>query len=941
MIKAMKKILKIFIISLLIILLLLVGAVIIIPIVFKPQLLKLAKTEINKNVNARVEFSDFNVSIIKGFPDVYIGLKGLSVIGVDEFEGKTLVSFDEFSLTVNLKSVIRMENIQVKSILLVNPVMTAIITPEGQVNWDITKPSQEETPAEVAADEEPMAIKAALEKFEVRNGNISYIDFESDMKATIDNLNFILNGDMSLDQSDLEIDATASKFNFFMDGIRYVKDAPVKFKSTIGVNLSSDTYSFKDNLFTINDINLTFAGEIRMPTDDIDVDITFSSTRADFKSVLSMVPAIYMTDFEGLQATGNLRLSGWAKGSVTETAVPSVAMDLVVENARFQYPDLPKSVDNISINSRIYYDGVDDDKTTVDVSKFHLEMAGNPFDITLSIRTPMSDMFVAGKLIGIIDFGNLADIIPLEDMSITGVLESNLEFGGLMSYIDNEQYDKFKADGSLKLRNFEFKSPDLPQSLKIWETSLNFSPKYVQLASFDARIGKSDMQLDGRLENFIPYVFKDETLKGNLNFRSNLLDINELMGETVEETPEVQDTVPMSVIEIPKNIDFVLTSNIKTVKYDKMDINNIIGKIIVTDGKVVMENVGMNLLKGSMNLTGEYNTQNMEEPKVDFGMDIRNFDIPTAFNSFGMLEKIAPQIKNVTGNVSTKFTLTSILDSIMEPDLNTVNGNGLLTCKNIALVGSPLFSTVADLLKNDDFRNPRLKNFDVKVEVKEGRIYIEPFDTELAGVKMNFGGNMGIDQTIDYKIKLEMPRSKLGPASQALESAHAFAAASGITLKQSDNVNLNLKVTGSATSPQVRLDMADATQGVKDQVVEQIKEIIDDKVDEAKEEAKRRAKEQADKLIKDAEKQAETVRAEAKKAADLIRKEANANAKKVEDEAKGKGIIAEKAAKVAADKIRADGEKAAKKVIDEADAKAKSIIDKAKVEAAKLESSAN
>ncbi len=934
----MKKVLKIFLITILVIIVLILGSAIVIPIVFKPQLLELAKKEINKNVKAKVEFSDFKVSVLKGFPDVYIGLMDLSIVGVDEFEGQTLVAFDEFSVRVDIKSVIGMENIQVNSILLSNPVMAAIVTPEGKANWDIFISEWEEEEEVVEeAEGELMSMKVALEKFEIRNANISYNDGQAGMKADIASLNFMLTGNMGLDYTELQIDTKISGLDFIMDGMRYIRNANVGFNAGIGADLVNSVYTFNDNHFSINEIMLNFAGAVKMPDDNIDVDLVFSTSRTEFKSLLSMVPAIYMKDFEGLQTSGNLSLNGWVKGLVTETALPSVGIDLAVDNARFQYPDLPKSVEKIAIKTKVFYDGTNDDKTTVDISKFHFELANNPFDITLSVRTPMSDMEVTGKFMGVIDFSSLADVIPLDDMSITGKLESNLEFGGLMSYIEKEQYEKFKADGSLKLRNFELESPDFPQGVKILETDMNFSPKYVQLASFDARMGASDIQLDGRLENFIPYVFNDQTIKGTLNLRSTLIDLNEFMEGETEETEEVQDTIPMSVIEVPKNIDFVLSSNIRKVKFDKLNIDDIQGKIVVRDGKVMMDKLGMNLLKGSMNLSGEYNTQNVEEPKIDFAMDIKEFDIPTAFNSLSMLEKMAPQVKNITGRVSTKLALNSLLDKQMSPVLNSLYANGMLGCKSIAIVNAPTFTKIGDLLKNDAISNPRLKDFAAHLEVKEGRIYIKPFDTEFSGIKMNFGGDIGIDQTIDYKIKMEMPRSKLGPASQALESVNAFAASKGISIGQSDVVKINFLVTGSATNPKVKMDMGDAAQSVKEQVKEQVKEKIEETVDKAKEEARQRAKAQADKLIQDAEKQANAIRAEARKAAEVVRKEAEANAKKVEKEAKGKGVIAERAAKAAADKIRSEGEKSAKKIINEADAKAKGIIDKAKAEAAKIE----
>lgn len=931
----MKKLLKWLVITILALIVLVLAAAIVIPIVFKPQLLELAKKEINASVKAKIDFSDFSVSILKGFPDVYIGLKNLRVVGVDEFDGDTLVAFREFSVRVDIKTIFAMENIVVKSVLLDSPVMMAKINAGGKVNWDIAVTSEESTPEKPTAEPagEPSTIKAALKKFEIKNAHISYVDEQSNMKAVISNLNFALSGNMGLDQTELTLNTTIEKFNFYMNGIRFMRDAALGFDAQIAADLTNSVYAFKQNVFSLNELQLKFDGEVRMPTDDIDVNLTYATNRADFKTLLSLVPAIYMNDFAGLKTSGQLQLDGWVKGAVTDTTLPSVALNLVVENARFQYPDLPKSVENVGIVAKVFYDGANDDKTTVDVSRFHLELSGNPFDATLAIRTPMTDMQFDGTFKGTIDFNTLADVIPLEETTIKGVLVSNLEFGGLMSYVEKEQYDKFKADGLLKLSGFEYSGADFPQGVKINETTLNFTPRFVQLANFDAQIGKSDIRMDGRLENFIPFALKDETLKGKLNLYSRILDLNEFMTE--DATPEAetpQDTVPMSVIEIPKNIDFVMASQLNKILFDKLEIDNVKGEVIVRNGAVKMNNVNMSMLQGTLALTGEYNTQNPKAPAIDFGMDIRNFDIPSAVRAFSSLEKLAPQVKNLTGNISTKMTLNALLDSAMSPILKTVNAKGRFNSQNIAIVNSKVFGKAADLLKNDDFRNPRLKSLDAGFTVKDGVVNIEPFDTEVADMKMNFGGTMNLEQAIDFRIKLDVPKSKLGPASDALGAVSAAAAAKGLNLATSDRIKVNLKVGGTATDPKVGLDGGEATQGVKDQV----KEVVTQQVDKAKEEARKKAREEADKLIADAEKQAETIRKEAEALAAKIRAEADTKAKKVEDEAKGKNPLVQQAAKKSAEQIRKEGDEAAKKVIREADSKAQSLIDKAKEEAEKL-----
>jgi len=392
----MKKVLKRTLWGILILLVVIIATLIIVPIVFKPQLKELALKEINKSVNAKVNF-DFQVSLLKGFPNLYVGLKDLTVVGNDAFAKDTLVSFDEFSVKVNLMSVIGMKNIEVKSILLDHPRFTARVTPEGKVNWDIMKATNAPVAEEVeTTTSAPSTIKVALRKFEIRNGDIKYIDDSSKMSATIKDLNFLLSGNMGMDQTDLKINTSIEALTFIMDGMKYLNSAKLGFKGEVGADMVNSAYTFKDNEFSLNAIALSFAGTVKMPKDDIDVDVTFGSNKIDFKSLLSLVPAIYMKGYESLQTSGKLKLDGFVKGTYNDKVMPNANIELLVENAMFKYPALPKSVNNVNIDTKVKFDGTNMDNTTVDVNKFHVEMAGNPFDAEVHISTPMSDMQIAG-----------------------------------------------------------------------------------------------------------------------------------------------------------------------------------------------------------------------------------------------------------------------------------------------------------------------------------------------------------------------------------------------------------------------------------------------------------------------------------------------------------------------------------------------------------------
>lgn len=908
--------------------------IILIPIFFKGPIEKKVKEEINKSLNAKVDFSDFTLSLIRGFPNFYVALEDMSVVGIGEFEKDTLMSFKKFSAKIDLISAIKMENIKIKSIFLDKPSVYAHVLPDGKVNWDIVKPSADSIPEDTTASE-PLEFKASLKKFEIRDARIVYLDEQGKMKASLDNWDLFLTGDFTASTTDATLKTSIEKVNFYMDNIRYMRDASFGFDAVLGADMDKMLFTIKDNEIKLNDLSLGIEGSVAMPKEDIDMNLKFNTKKADFKSLLSLVPAIYMKDFEKVQTSGSLKLDGFAKGTYAEKSMPNVGLTLVVENAMFKYPDLPKSVNNINIDTKVYYDGVQNDNTTVDVNKFHVEMAGNPFDMTLHIKTPMSDMQLEGNFKGKIDFSSLTDIVPLDSTTLKGIMESNIDMAGRMSSIEKEQYEDFKADGTLKLSNFEFASKDLPQGIKIVETNMVFSPRFVELTSFSALMGKSDFSMNGKLSNFIPYVFNNDTIQGSLNFSSKLLDINEMMGPSTEEETTVEDTSAMTVVEVPGNIDFTLNSNIGTIRYDNMNITNVLGTIIVRNSAAILRNLGMNMLEGSLVMNGEYNTKDVKSPVIDFSMNMKDFDIPSTFSTFNTVKKLAPVAENAKGKISADMTLNSRLDATMSPVYSTMQGKGKLMSQNIEIGNSKMFTKLGDALKNDKFKKISLNDLNLSFEIKDGRVFIEPFETKLFSGKMIIGGDQGIDQTLNYAITFSIPRSEFGGAANAALAGLTSAAASkGLNIEPGEMVNIDAKVVGTVTDPKVQLNLKESGKNALKDVKDQLKNVATEKVGAVKEDVKAKAREQADKLIKDAEAEAQKIRDLAKSGADQIRKESDAAAEKLTKDVKNP--LQKVAQQKLAEKTKKEGYEKAAKLEKEADLKAQALVEKAKAEAEKL-----
>jgi len=944
----MKRILRIFLVFILLIL----TVLLVTPVLFKKQILNKAKEIANSSVNAKIDFTDLKLTFFKDFPRLTTSLKGVTVAGVEAFEGDTLLAFDKFSATVNVISLVRKEAIKVRSILLDNPRIAAIMLEDGSANWDIAKESFDlESDAETSnAGSGTMDMKVALKKFEIRDASIDYHDKKSGMEASLHGFDFLLSGDMAMDYTSLELTSSTDQLNLILGGIRYIRDA----RLDIGVNLDADmvnaVYTLMDNTFAINELVLMLDGKVAMPEEgDIGVDINFNTKETSFKSMLSMVPAVYMRDFQDVQTDGELALSGSIKGNLTEDHTPSADIKLLVDNARFEYPELPKSAEQIHIDMVIHYDGIQNDNSIIDVNSFHVELGDNPVDFTMHMVTPISDPKINATLAAKIDFSTLADVVPMEDMSMTGTLDANVDLMGKMSSLENERYDEFKADGSLTLQQFEMLSSDIAQPVFINSTIMNFSPQYVDLTEFNANIGSSDVRMDGKLENFLSYLFEDGMITGKLNLESNLLDLNEFMpedaseeeavpaGEPVGETiAATTDTTTTSVIEIPANIDFVFTSNLKKVLFNKLEIDNLIGLIIIRDQKVIMQNLSLHLLEGDVIMSGEYNTQDMKSPLMDLSLQVERIDIPSAFNSLVTIQQLAPIAEQARGTVSTNLDFTSFLGEGMKPVMNSIVAKGKLGSEEITIEKTETFDMINGILRTEKFKDITMTDLAIDYSVRNGRMYIEPYQTKIGNTELVMGGDQGIDQTMNYEMNMKIPRADLGGTAQdAINQVTSLAASQGIRIDPGETIDVKFLVTGTFSDPEIKPVFEEGLKNITEEVKEQVQEIIEEKVEEVQEEIRADVTKEAEKIMAEAQVRADALKAEAKNAGEeLIRLAEEEGQKRIKDA--GSNALQKIAAETYAKTLKSEAEKNAKLLEDEANKQADEIMRQAQEQVARL-----
>ncbi|HDO27474.1 MAG TPA: hypothetical protein ENH02_05090 [Bacteroidetes bacterium] len=934
-----------------ILIILIIALMFILPLAFEGKIEALARQEINKNVNATIDFEDIDLTLFRNFPNFTLGINGLTVIGKDVFEKDTLARIKNTSVTIGLFSVFKGSPYKVKKISIHSPVIKVRILENGLPNYDIALPSE---PAEETKEqEEETPFELILKSVTLDDGQLTYLDEQSKTAFYIKGLNSKLSGNLASDATVLHTNITIGSLTVNYDGINYLSDGKLRYQANINADLKNEIYTLGQNELVLNDLILKFDGSVSFPEEGMNLVLTFDAPKNNFKSILSLVPAEYMKDFNEMEAGGTFSLNGSVKGIYNENKLPSFNINLSVDNGRFKYPDLPKAVENINIKTNISNPGAGADATKINISTFDMTLGGNPVQATLKMKTPVSDPEINGKLKGEINLSTVKDFYPLEEgENLNGVFVLDVTLKGKLSSIEKEQYNKFIAMGTMLVKNMNYTGSSFRHPLTISNAQLNFSPQYLDLVSFNLKTGNSDFSASGKINNYLSYVFDHGKLKGNLNTKSAFFNVDDILAsgeESIkkeEKTPEKEgveekETTSGSVVKIPGNIDLILSSRFDELIWDSLKMTNVTGQVIIRDEALLIKNLKSKITGGIMTVNGKYSTKNTDNPNVNLYLGLSNLDIPSTYHDFALVRKYLPVAKKTKGKLSAGLTFSTKLDKEMMPVYKTLNGKGQLSTTEITIDGLNTLVKIAGILNFDELKKLKLNKVNISFRFINGKLITSPFTLRYKDLTADVEGWTGLDQSIEYAITMNVPTDKLGSAENGLlDNLAKEAKKYGIEYELPKTIKVGVMVRGTLSDPKVTIGSRQSSE-----------DLIKKAKEEIAKEVSKELQQQAQKMLDNASKAAKQIMTEAQKHTDALRKDADAAVAKLNreadkqaqalmDEAKKQGPLAEFAAEEAIKKIRSEADKQIGQVRTEADKKANALLKEAQKQAGKIKQDA-
>ncbi|WP_297889095.1 AsmA-like C-terminal region-containing protein [uncultured Capnocytophaga sp.] len=804
-------------------LLLLIIAMIAIPFFFKDTIKEKVIEMANENLKANIALQDVDISLFKNFPKAQVTLNNFVLVNKEPFVGDTLFAAKHIDVTLSIKDLLA-GNYNLLGANVRDASVYIHLNKEGAGNFDIAIPSDK-------PEEESAPIKLDIQQYNVENLKFTFKMDDGNLFMEVADIYHSGKGNFAEEVLDLDTQ-TKANVTFAMDKSTFMKQVPITLQAILGIDLKNQKYTFKQNKATVNRLDLVFDGFIQLLEEGQRYDLTFSTPTNSFQNFLALIPEEYSKNIENVKTTGNLTLKGFAKGDMVGDKIPTFGIEMYADNASFKYPNLPKTVRDITIDLKVNNDtGITND-TKINLNKFTMSIDQDHFSARANVSNMVVNPFVDMALKGTVNLANLSQAYPISlDKKFSGILRADIATQLDMKSVEAKKYQNIKAQGTLSLSQFVYAGEEFVKPFHIDNLNVTFNPSHIGLSQFDARTGETDLHLTGTIDNLYGFAFRKEILKGNFNLSSNKLVVNDFMQpaakeattptkQETKETPKIEAKTPtQAAIKVPAFLDCTLTAKANTVSYDNLKLSNVSGKLIIKDEKVALENLKSDIFGGNIALSGDVSTKE-KTPTFDVDLNLNRVNIPEAFSQITMLEKIAPIANAVQGKVNTVINVKGSLKNDLTPEINSISGDlfAALIDSKIDSQGSALLSALDSQFTGLNLANLNLKDIKAAVDFEDGKVKIKPFTIKYKDVGIEVAGSHGFDQQMNYKLTFNVPPQMLGKEAEGL-----LAKLTPENQKKISNLPVVATVGGTFKKPQVSTDAKTvvkdlATQIAKNQI---------------------------------------------------------------------------------------------------------------------------
>lgn len=296
----------------------------------------------------------------------------------------------------------------------------------------------------------------------------------------------------------------------------------------------------------------------------------------------------------------------------------------------------------------------------------------------------------------------------------------------------------------------------------------HYTPELCEIADADFRLGRSDLQLYGTVENLEPWLDHKAMLIGDLQLTSNYADVDEIMDlvsgmgtdkDTLEQMRQ-EDKVDKEAnpFIVPKDVDFTLNTHIKRSLAFGNDLGDLVGAVTVKDGVAVLDQIGFVCKAATMQLTALYKSPRPNNLFAAIDFHLLDIQIDELLDMIPVVDTLVPMLAAFNGNADFHLAGESYLFADYKPKMSSLLGSAAISGKNLVVMDNNSIAQIAKLMQFKSWKDKDNKimidSLSVEMTCLRKEIEVFPFLLNIGKYQLCASGKHTLDNQCGYHVEL-------------------------------------------------------------------------------------------------------------------------------------------------------------------------------------------
>lgn len=474
---------------------------------------------------------------------------------------------------------------------------------------------------------------------------------------------------------------------------------------------------------------------------------------ADFIAKVHLQDIYKIYPVKGIDLQGDLFLKTKANGTYEpkRKKVPVSNSILTIKNGYIklhEYPDLP--LENIDVETHITSGHGSFSDININVLPISFTLAGKPFTVRANLKN-LNNLNFRLHSKGELNLANLYKLFPIEGLDVDGIISTDVGLRGE----NGKALQNFKNRGFVKIQNININSKFFPSKFVVKEGLFKLKGNEISFENVMANYKANRFIFNGNVSNYVNYILKDEPLKGNINFSTDKVNIDDFMA--FNSGSSNSSSSEEGVILLPKNINIEMMGKAKEILFKDLKLNNFNGQISLNEGLLNLKETQFDMIGSQFNMNGTYTPINNRKAKFSMNAKAKNFDIQRAYKEIALFREMVSAAEKAKGKISMDYHLEGNLGADFFPKMKTLKGGGILTLEAIQFHGFKMFNSVAEKTSTDALHDAKVSKVNLKTKIENNVISIEKTKFKMAGFRPKIEGQVTLDGHLNIGMRLGFP----------------------------------------------------------------------------------------------------------------------------------------------------------------------------------------